>query len=47
MFRGYTEDPLGHMADSWAGAMSLLIGAASNLSIKTGEVVKISDLVTK
>ena len=47
LFRGYSQDPLGHMADSWAGAMSLLIGAASNLSIKTGQPVTISDLVEK
>lgn len=47
LFRGYSEDPLGHMADSWAGAMSLLVGAASNQSIKTGQPVKILDLVKK
>jgi predicted dehydrogenase len=45
LFRGYSEDPLGHMADSWAGAMSLLIGAASNLSVKTGQPVDILDLI--
>ena len=47
MFRGYSEDPLGHMADSWAGAMSLLIGAAANISVKTGQPVNILDLVKK
>lgn len=38
-------DPLGHMADSWAGAMSILIGAAANQSIKTGLPVSIDDLL--
>lgn len=38
-------DPLGHMADSWAGAMSLLIGAAANTSIATGQPVAIDDLL--
>ena len=47
MFRGYSEDPLGHVADSWAGAMSLLIGAAANISVKTGQPVNILDLVKK
>jgi len=39
-------DPLGHMADSRAGAMSLLIGAAANISIATGKPVVIDDLLT-
>jgi len=47
MFRGHSDDPLGHMADSWAGAMSLLIGAAANISVKTGQPVNILDLVKK
>jgi predicted dehydrogenase len=38
-------DPLGHMADSNAGAMSILIGAAANQSIKTGLAVHIDDLL--
>ena len=38
-------DPLGHMAGSWAGAMSVLIGAAANQSIATGESVSIDDLL--
>lgn len=38
-------DPLGHMADSWAGAMSILIGVAANQSIQTGLPVNIDDLL--
>jgi len=38
-------DPLGHMAGSRAGAMSILIGVAANQSIKTGQAVKIDDLL--
>jgi len=39
-------DPLGHMADSWAGAMSVLIGVAANRSIATGQPVHIADLLS-
>ena len=39
-------DPLGHMAGSWAGAMSTLIGVAANKSIATGEPVAIGDLLS-
>lgn len=45
LFRGYSEDPLNNMADSWAGAMSLLVGAASNQSVKTGQPIFISELI--
>jgi predicted dehydrogenase len=38
-------DPFGHMAGSRAGAMSLLIGAAANLSIQSGRAVQIDDLL--
>ncbi len=38
-------DPLGHMAGSWAGAMSVLIGVAANRSIASGEPVRIGDLL--
>lgn len=38
-------DPLGHMAGSWAGAMSVLIGVAANQSIDSGLPVKIRDLL--
>mgnify|MGYP002409287744 CR=1 FL=1 len=45
LFHGVGEDPLGQMADSWAGAMSLLIGAAANKSIVTGMPVTIDSLL--
>lgn len=38
-------DPLGHMASSRAGAMSILIGIAGNHSIATGKQVRIADLL--
>jgi predicted dehydrogenase len=38
-------DPLGQMADSWAGAMSILIGVAANQSIQTGRPVEIEELL--
>jgi predicted dehydrogenase len=38
-------DPLGHMASSREGALSLLIGVAANRSIATGEPVVIDDLL--
>jgi predicted dehydrogenase len=38
-------DPLGTMADSWAGAMSVLIGVAANRSIASGQPVAISNLL--
>jgi predicted dehydrogenase len=41
-----TPDPLGQMADSWAGAMSILIGVAANRSIQTGQRVSIEEMLT-
>ena len=38
-------DPLGHMANSWSGAMSILIGIGGNHSIATGKVIAIDDLL--
>lgn len=38
-------DPLGHMAGSRAGAMSVLIGVAANKSIASGQPVAITDLL--
>ena len=38
-------DPLGHMAGSRAGAMSVLIGIAANMSIASGQPVSIQDLL--
>ncbi|MFK7692804.1 Gfo/Idh/MocA family protein [Paenibacillus sp. HJGM_3] len=45
IFAGDLADPLGQMAGSHAGAMSLLIGAAANLSIGSGKQVAIEDLL--
>jgi predicted dehydrogenase len=38
-------DPLGYMAGSWQGAMSILIGIAANQSIATGQSVTIQELL--
>jgi hypothetical protein len=45
IFVGDVADPLGQMAGSRAGAMSLLIGAAANLSIGGSKQVVIEDLL--
>jgi predicted dehydrogenase len=45
LFVGDLPDPLGHMAGSRAGAMSILTGAAANKSIKTGRKVKVRELL--
>jgi predicted dehydrogenase len=45
LFRGLPEDPLGHAAGSRAGAMSILIGAAANISQAERRVVRIRDLL--
>jgi predicted dehydrogenase len=45
LFREGVPDPLAQKADSWAGAMSVLIGAAANRSIATGQPVAIRDLL--
>ncbi len=45
IFRGeYGDDPLGHLAGSRDGAMSILIGIAARKSIESGEPVKIATL---
>lgn len=45
LFKEGVPDPLGHQASSWTGAMSILIGVAGNMSIKTGKAIKIRDLL--
>ena len=45
LFRGVTDDPLGHAANSDDGARSILIGVAGNKSIATGLPVEIDSLV--
>ncbi len=42
---GSNSDPLSRMANSWAGAMSILTGVAANKSIEVGQSVKIKDLL--
>ncbi|MDF2649263.1 MAG: oxidoreductase domain protein [Paenibacillus sp.] len=45
LFVGGMEDPLGQEAGSMSGAMSLLIGAAANISIAGEKPVSISELL--
>ncbi|MBO9607100.1 MAG: Gfo/Idh/MocA family oxidoreductase [Paenibacillaceae bacterium] len=45
LFAGDRPDPLGHMADSRAGAMSLLIGDAANISIAEKRPVRLQELI--
>ncbi|MCQ6560075.1 Gfo/Idh/MocA family protein [Paenibacillus mendelii] len=45
LFEGSINDPLSQQADSYAGALSLLIGHAANRSIKEGVPVQIDDLL--
>lgn len=45
IFARDTEDSLGQQAGSWAGAMSLMIGAAANVSIVENKPVKIRELL--
>jgi predicted dehydrogenase len=48
LFSGKTfTDPLGYMAGSWAGAMSILIGVAANQSVATHRPVRIEDLLKR
>jgi predicted dehydrogenase len=44
VFRGASDDPLGHAA-SWAdGVRSVVVGLAGNRSLETGQAVRISEL---
>ncbi len=45
IFVGGIDDPLGQMAGSFDGALSVLIGAAANKSIAEGRNIRINDLV--
>ncbi len=45
LFRGWTEDPLHQMADTRAGAMSIGIGIAANLSMKEDRAVYLSEFL--
>ena len=43
LFRGCDSDPLGQMADTTSGLMSIGIGMAANISMKEGRQVKLSE----
>lgn len=45
LFKDASHDPLGHIAGSRAGAMSILVGIAANLSIAERRFVRIRDLI--
>lgn len=45
LFRGGIPDPLNHLASSWDGAMSIMIGISANRSIATGLPVEVKDLL--
>ena len=45
LFRGWTQDPLHQMADTRAGAMSIGIGIAANLSMKEDRAVYLSEFL--
>ena len=45
LFRGYTQDPLGHMAGSYDGVKSIMIGVCANKSIKENKAFRIRDLI--
>ncbi len=45
LFRGYTADPLGQMADTRAGAMSIGVGIAANRSMKEGRSVYLKEFL--
>lgn len=44
VFRGVGDDPLGHAASWRDGARAVSVGLAGNLSLETGQAVRISDL---
>ncbi len=45
LFRGGIPDPLDHLAGSWQGAMSIMIGVSANRSIATGLPVNLKELL--
>ena len=42
---GVKDDPLGHAADFTDGAMSILTGIGANIFMRTGEPVKVQELI--
>ncbi len=47
LFKDASHDPLGHIAGSRAGAMSILVGVAANQSMAQGKFICIEDLLKK
>ena len=47
LFKDASDDPLGHVAGSKAGAMSILVGVAANRSMAEGRFVKLHELLEK
>jgi predicted dehydrogenase len=47
LFREVRSDPLGHVADARAGAMSILVGVAANRSIAENRFVRIDELLSE
>lgn len=45
LFKEVKSDPLGHCAGSRAGVMSVIIGAAANMSIKEGRAINVKDIL--
>ena len=45
IFRGYTSDPLNQMAGTRAGAMSIGIGIAANISMKEDRAVYLKEFL--
>jgi len=45
IFRGVQDDSLGHAAGYLDGAKSILTGIAGNISMRTGQPVRVRDLV--
>ena len=45
LFIGVQDDPFGHAADFTDGAMSILTGIGANISMRTGEPVKVQELI--
>ena len=44
VFRGASDDPLGHAASWRDGVRSVVVGLAGNLSLETGAAVRVADL---
>ena len=44
VFRGASDDPLGHAASWRDGVRSVVVGLAGNRSLDTGAAVRVADL---